>query len=161
DGTPASVALQRETRTIPIVFLTVSDPIGAGFVQSPIGPFGLGGDFHQARPLQAVAADADAVAQGTVLPLHHIEEMLGRADDDRAGRRRGALEYRLTRIDWREPLSLRARHVTGLILDRNGAKVRPQLHALDAIEFAEIGSQLVAQDKSLVCPIPEAINVAA
>jgi putative ABC transport system substrate-binding protein len=40
DGTPASVALQRETRTIPIVFLTVSDPIGAGFVQSLREPGG-------------------------------------------------------------------------------------------------------------------------
>ena len=32
--TPATAALHRETRTIPIVFVTVSDPIGAGFVAS-------------------------------------------------------------------------------------------------------------------------------
>jgi putative ABC transport system substrate-binding protein len=32
--TPATAALHRETRTIPIVFVTVSDPIGAGFVKS-------------------------------------------------------------------------------------------------------------------------------
>jgi ABC-type uncharacterized transport system substrate-binding protein len=30
--TPVTAALQRETRTIPIVFVVVSDPIGAGFV---------------------------------------------------------------------------------------------------------------------------------
>ena len=30
--TPATSALQRETRTIPIVFVSVSDPVGAGFV---------------------------------------------------------------------------------------------------------------------------------
>jgi putative tryptophan/tyrosine transport system substrate-binding protein len=30
--TPATAALQRETRTIPIVFVSVSDPVGAGFV---------------------------------------------------------------------------------------------------------------------------------
>jgi len=32
--TPATAALHRETRTLPIVFVTVSDPIGAGFVAS-------------------------------------------------------------------------------------------------------------------------------
>ncbi len=31
-GTPVTAALQRETRTIPIVFVTVSDPVGSGFV---------------------------------------------------------------------------------------------------------------------------------
>jgi putative tryptophan/tyrosine transport system substrate-binding protein len=31
-GTPATAALQRATRTIPIVFVAVGDPIGAGFV---------------------------------------------------------------------------------------------------------------------------------
>jgi hypothetical protein len=33
-ATPATAALQRETRTIPIVFVGVSDPVGAGFVAS-------------------------------------------------------------------------------------------------------------------------------
>ena len=32
--TPATAALHRETRTLPIVFVIVSDPIGAGFVMS-------------------------------------------------------------------------------------------------------------------------------
>ena len=31
-GTVATVAIQRETRTIPIVFASVSDPVGDGFV---------------------------------------------------------------------------------------------------------------------------------
>jgi len=31
---PVATALQRETRTIPIVFAVVSDPIGAGFIKS-------------------------------------------------------------------------------------------------------------------------------
>ena len=31
-GTPATVALQRETRTIPIVFVNVGDPVASGFV---------------------------------------------------------------------------------------------------------------------------------
>ena len=30
--TPVTAALQRETRSIPIVFVTVSDPVGAGFI---------------------------------------------------------------------------------------------------------------------------------
>lgn len=32
--TPVAAALQRETRTIPIVFVNVSDPIGSGFIES-------------------------------------------------------------------------------------------------------------------------------
>jgi putative ABC transport system substrate-binding protein len=32
DSTPATAALQRETRTIPIVFANLSDPVGSGFV---------------------------------------------------------------------------------------------------------------------------------
>jgi putative tryptophan/tyrosine transport system substrate-binding protein len=32
-GLPATVAVQRETRTIPIVFASVSDPIASGFVE--------------------------------------------------------------------------------------------------------------------------------
>jgi putative tryptophan/tyrosine transport system substrate-binding protein len=31
-GTPGTAALQRETRTIPIVFVPVADPVGSGFV---------------------------------------------------------------------------------------------------------------------------------
>jgi putative tryptophan/tyrosine transport system substrate-binding protein len=32
NGTPATVAVQRETRTIPIVFLTIGDPVASGIV---------------------------------------------------------------------------------------------------------------------------------
>ena len=42
DATPSVAALQRETRTIPIVFVGVNDPIGSGFVQSLARP---GGDI--------------------------------------------------------------------------------------------------------------------
>src|SRR5262249_260982 len=33
-GNPVVEALQRVTRTVPIVFVTVADPVGAGFVES-------------------------------------------------------------------------------------------------------------------------------
>ncbi len=36
--TPVTAALQRETKTIPIVFTAVSDPIGSGFVESLARP---------------------------------------------------------------------------------------------------------------------------
>jgi ABC transporter substrate binding protein len=39
-GTPITSTLQRETRTIPIVFIGVSDPIGAGFIASLARPGG-------------------------------------------------------------------------------------------------------------------------
>ncbi len=39
-NTPITAALLRETRTIPIVFATVSDPIGSGFVASIPRPGG-------------------------------------------------------------------------------------------------------------------------
>jgi putative tryptophan/tyrosine transport system substrate-binding protein len=39
-STPATAALKAETRTIPIVFTTVSDPIGSGFVASVARPGG-------------------------------------------------------------------------------------------------------------------------
>ena len=38
--TPVVAALQRETRTIPIVFVTVADPVGQGFVESLSRPGG-------------------------------------------------------------------------------------------------------------------------
>jgi putative ABC transport system substrate-binding protein len=39
-STPAAVALQQETRTIPIIFLAVSDPVGSGLVESLARPGG-------------------------------------------------------------------------------------------------------------------------
>jgi putative tryptophan/tyrosine transport system substrate-binding protein len=40
NSTPVAAAFQRETRTIPIVFVTISDPVGAGFVGSLPRPGG-------------------------------------------------------------------------------------------------------------------------
>jgi putative tryptophan/tyrosine transport system substrate-binding protein len=37
-GTPAVAVLQRESRTLPIVFVNVSDPIGSGFIASLARP---------------------------------------------------------------------------------------------------------------------------
>src|SRR5712675_1473705 len=39
-ATPGTAALARETRTIPIIFVVVSDPIGSGFVASLSRPGG-------------------------------------------------------------------------------------------------------------------------
>ena len=40
EGTPVTAALQRETKTIPIVFVVVGDPVGDGFVASLPRPGG-------------------------------------------------------------------------------------------------------------------------
>ena len=46
-STPVAAALQRESRAIPIVFVNVSDPIGAGFIASLARPGGnLTGVLH-------------------------------------------------------------------------------------------------------------------
>jgi len=53
---PAAAVLQRETQTIPIVFVNVSDPIGSGFVSSLARP----GGNHRVRTRyhRQVAGDA-------------------------------------------------------------------------------------------------------
>ena len=38
NGTPPTAALQKATRTIPVVFVVVTDPVGAGFVESQARP---------------------------------------------------------------------------------------------------------------------------
>lgn len=50
-GTPVTAALQRETRTIPIVFAIVSDPVGEGFVASLSHPGGNITGFHNSEEL--------------------------------------------------------------------------------------------------------------
>ena len=52
--TPVIGALARETRTIPIVFVTVSDPIGSGFAASLTHPGGNITGFTVVDPLWAV-----------------------------------------------------------------------------------------------------------
>jgi putative tryptophan/tyrosine transport system substrate-binding protein len=51
--TPATAALQTATRTIPIVFVTVSDPVGAGFVRSLPRPGGNMTGFINNEPTMA------------------------------------------------------------------------------------------------------------
>jgi putative tryptophan/tyrosine transport system substrate-binding protein len=49
--TPATAALQRQTRTIPIVFVIVADPVGAGFVAGLPRPSGNMTGFINAEPV--------------------------------------------------------------------------------------------------------------
>jgi putative ABC transport system substrate-binding protein len=48
--TPTTLALQQQTRTVPIVFATVSDPIGSGFVMSFARPGGNITGFTSIEP---------------------------------------------------------------------------------------------------------------
>ena len=58
-GTPATVALQRETRTIPIVFVNLGDPVASGLVARLDRPSGNVTGF----------ADFDATLGGKWLEL--------------------------------------------------------------------------------------------
>src|SRR6516162_6378203 len=53
DSTPQTAALQRETRTIPIVFVVVSDPVGSGFVAGLPRPGGNMTGFSTQEPTMA------------------------------------------------------------------------------------------------------------
>jgi putative tryptophan/tyrosine transport system substrate-binding protein len=53
DSTPETSALQRETRTIPIVFVSVSDPVGSGFVAGLPRPGGNITGFMPWEPTMA------------------------------------------------------------------------------------------------------------
>ncbi len=52
-GTPTAAALRQQTRTIPIIFLNVSDPIGSGFVASFARPGGNATGFITMEPTMA------------------------------------------------------------------------------------------------------------
>ena len=60
-STPVTAALHRETRTIPIVFGIVSDPIGLGFVASLARP---GGNLTGLRCTRRVSRQVAGYAQG-------------------------------------------------------------------------------------------------
>ena len=53
NGTPVTAALRRETRTIPIVFVIVADPVDAGFVAAWPRPGGNITGFVNAEPAMA------------------------------------------------------------------------------------------------------------
>ena len=65
NGGPAVAALQQATRTVPIVFVNVADPVGAGFVDSLARPGGNVTGFIAVR-------------------IRHQREMAGAAQGDRA-----------------------------------------------------------------------------
>ena len=72
-GTPATAAFQRETRTIPIVFAVVSDPVGVGFVASLPRPGGnLTGFIHMeasmgGKWLELLTEIAPGVKRATIM----------------------------------------------------------------------------------------------
>jgi putative ABC transport system substrate-binding protein len=72
-STPATAALQRETRTIPIVFAGVSDPVGVGFVAGLPHPGGnLTGFIHMeasmgGKWLELLTEIAPGVKRATVM----------------------------------------------------------------------------------------------
>ena len=72
-STPAAAALREQTRTTPVVFVRVSDPVGQGFVQSLARPGGNITGFGVSEPplmgkwLQLLKEIAPAVTRAGVL----------------------------------------------------------------------------------------------
>jgi putative ABC transport system substrate-binding protein len=69
-STPATAALQRETRTVPIVFIGIADAVGQGFVSSLAQP---GGNFTGLTMFEA------SVSGKWLSMLEEIEPQLSRA----------------------------------------------------------------------------------
>lgn len=78
-GNPGVTALQRETLTIPIVFMLVGDPIGSGFVGSLAHPGGNTTGFMHFEPamgakwLETLKAIAPAMSRALVLHLPEVK----------------------------------------------------------------------------------------
>ena len=67
-STPGLVAAERETRTIPIVFVAVPDPVGQGFVTGLARPAATppGSAFSSSRGRRGARAQADRAERGAV-----------------------------------------------------------------------------------------------
>src|SRR5262249_1716311 len=70
DTTPVVAALRRETRTIPIVFTAVSDPIGSGFIQSLAHPGGNATGWSNFTP--ALSGKWVGMLKGILPSVHPI-----------------------------------------------------------------------------------------
>ena len=75
-GTPVTAALQRETRTIPIVFVVVTDPVGDGFVAGLSHPGGnitgfLTSEFRGCCPIDQSGADRSTRPERCRNRSHH------------------------------------------------------------------------------------------
>jgi putative ABC transport system substrate-binding protein len=73
EGTPATVALQRETRTIPIVFATIGDPVASGIVPRLNRPSGNITGFASYEPtlggkwLELLSEIAPGLKRGAIM----------------------------------------------------------------------------------------------
>src|SRR5271165_123163 len=85
--------------------------------RAPVGPFLLARYSLQARPLEAVASDANAIAKRAVVGLDEVEETLARVDDDGARRFVRAEEHFLFFVDAAQLLFVGGRHVAWLVDD--------------------------------------------
>jgi ABC transporter substrate binding protein len=77
-ATPLAAALKRESHTIPIVFVSASDPIGSGLVASLARPGGnLTGLLLRGRHHKEVAGDAQGDRAGLVARRAHRQSKEG------------------------------------------------------------------------------------
>jgi putative tryptophan/tyrosine transport system substrate-binding protein len=104
NSTPVTASLQRETQTIPIVFVAVSDPVGSGFVTGLARPGGNITGFADAETammgkwlelLTAIAPSDLTSAFGTKGSLRALDHVCFRVNSGR----RSCRNFR-SRYDW-------------------------------------------------------------
>jgi putative tryptophan/tyrosine transport system substrate-binding protein len=79
NSTPATFALMRETRNVPIVFVGVSDPLGSGFVASIARP-GSNATGFRARISRIREPGADLEKKPCPAPVNCVSSKPGAAD---------------------------------------------------------------------------------
>ena len=70
-ATSVTAALLQETRTIPIVFVVVSDPVGEGFVASMARPGGNSTGFTNIEASLRVVSGRAVYGRGNILPQRY------------------------------------------------------------------------------------------
>jgi putative ABC transport system substrate-binding protein len=147
---PAVVALQRETRSIPIVFAQVSNPVGAGFVESMARP---GGNITGFTSFELTIGGKWLAALKEIAPSVTRAAVIINPDNPAAGGFLGVIEASSSSLGVRvSPVVLRS------ALD---AEVRVLERALEAFAREPNGGMIVLPDFAAISVRQSIVALAA